>query len=81
VTGVWRATVAGFLQTLALTGEGSKDRLVMESGQIGAVSFVDGRGDDGSAREGLRQRGDGGEQSMGFRPEFDEIKDQWGDYL
>jgi hypothetical protein len=41
-------------------GEGSKDQPVTEGGQTGAVSFIDGRGDDGSAREGL---GDGGEWS------------------
>jgi hypothetical protein len=63
--------VASFLQTWALTGEGSKDRLATESGQTGAMSFVDGRGDNGSTWEGLRQRGDGGEQSMGLRPEFE----------
>jgi hypothetical protein len=61
--GVGRVTVAGFVQTWASIGEGSKDRLVMDGGQTGAVSFVDGRGDDGSAWEGLRQRGDGGERS------------------
>jgi hypothetical protein len=54
---------AGFLQTWVPTGEGFKDRPVTESGQIGAVSFVDGRDDDGLAWEGLRQRGDGGERS------------------
>jgi hypothetical protein len=73
--------VAGFLQTWAPTGEGSKDRSVTKSGQMGAVPFVDGQGDDGSVREGLRQRGDGGEQSLGLWPEFYEIKDQRGDYL
>jgi hypothetical protein len=73
--------VAGFLQTWAPTGEGSKDQTVTESGQMGGVSFVDGWGDDGSAREGLQQRGNGGEQSLGLRPEFYEIKDQRGDYL
>jgi hypothetical protein len=62
-TRVGCATVAGFLQTWASMGEGSKDRPVMEGGQMGAVSFVDGRGDDGSAWEGPRQREDGGEQS------------------
>jgi hypothetical protein len=44
-------------------GEGSKDEPVTEGGQMGAVSFIDGRGDDGSAREGLQHRGDGGEWS------------------
>jgi hypothetical protein len=73
--------VAGFLQTWAPTGEGSKDRPVTESGQMGGVPFVDGWGDDGSAWEGLQQRGNGGEQSLGLRPEFYEIKDQRGDYL
>jgi hypothetical protein len=62
-TGVGRATVADFLQTWASTGGGSKDRPAMKSGQMGEVSFIDGRGDDGSAREGLRQRGDGGGES------------------
>jgi hypothetical protein len=61
--GVGCAMVAGFLQTWASTGEGSKDRLVTEGGQTDAVSFVDGRGDDGSVREGLLQRSNGGEWS------------------
>jgi hypothetical protein len=80
-TGVGHAMVADFLQTWASTGEGSKDRPVTEGGHTGAVSLVDGRGDDGSAREGLRQRCDGGEWSYGLQPKFDEIEDQWGDYL
>jgi hypothetical protein len=62
-TGVGHATVAGLLQTWASTGEGSMDRSVTEGGQTGVVSFVDGRGNDGSTREGLRQCGDGGERS------------------
>jgi hypothetical protein len=37
-------TVANFLQTWASTGGGSKDQPAMKSGQMGAVSFVDGRG-------------------------------------
>jgi hypothetical protein len=59
-TGVRCATMVGFLQTWTSMGEGSKDQPVTEGGQTGAVSFIDGRGDDGSAREGL---GDGGEWS------------------
>jgi hypothetical protein len=62
-TGAGRAMVADFLQTWASTGEGSKDRPVTEGGQTGSVSLVDGWGDDGSAREGLRRRCDGGEWS------------------
>jgi hypothetical protein len=62
-TGVGRAMVVDFLETWASTGEGSKDRPVTEGGQTGAVSLVDGRGDDGSAWEGFRQRCDGGEWS------------------
>jgi hypothetical protein len=61
--GVGCATVAGFLQTWASMAEGSKDGPVMEGGQMGAVSFVDGWGDDCSAREGLWQCGNGGEWS------------------
>jgi hypothetical protein len=47
-TRIGHATVADFLQTWASTGEGSKDWPVMEGGQTGALSFIDGRGDDGS---------------------------------
>jgi hypothetical protein len=61
--GVGRAMVVGFLQSWASTGEGSKDRSVMEGGQTGAVSFVDGWGDDGLAREGLQQHGESLERS------------------
>jgi hypothetical protein len=62
-TGVGHVIVADFLQTWASMGEGSKDRPAMESSQTGAVSFIDGWGDDGLAREGLRQRDDGGGES------------------
>jgi hypothetical protein len=70
-----------FSSNLGIDGRGLQARLVTEGGQTGAVSLVDGRGDDGSVREGLRQCNDGGEQSQGFRLEFDEIEDQLGDYL
>jgi hypothetical protein len=80
-TGVGRVTVVDFLQTWALMGEGSKDRLMTEGGQMSAVSFVDGRGGDGSVREGLQQCSNIGEQSQGLQPGFDEIGDQRGDYL
>jgi hypothetical protein len=47
----------------------------MECGQTGAVSFVDGQGDDGLVQEGLWQCGNGGERTEGLQSEFDEIVD------
>jgi hypothetical protein len=53
-TELGRVVVAGFLQSWESMGEGSKHWLVKEGGQTGAVSFIDGRGDDGSTWEGHR---------------------------
>jgi hypothetical protein len=73
VIGGGHPTAAGLLQTLAPVRESSKDRPTMQSSKTDMVIFVDDRGGDGLAREGLWQHGNGGERMLGFQNLINEI--------
>jgi hypothetical protein len=66
VIGGGHTTVARLLQTLAPVRASSKDRPVAQSSKMDMTIFIDDRGSDGLAREGLWQHGNGGEHLLGF---------------
>jgi hypothetical protein len=59
-SGTRRAIARSRRPTSAVSTASSEGRSTSFLCQTDAVSFVDGRGDDGSVREGFERHGDGG---------------------